>query len=115
MSSVAGSQASHRPFPLFCLSLQDLAARGVSLVYSRGGSGLQQQLLGQLLGLLQGSTATAGGPGTTAAGAAGVKLTGDTKIFEEGQLGNTPGVEAFGGGGVTSYTGLYMHVCTVCL
>jgi hypothetical protein len=72
--------------------LQDLAARGVSLVYSRGGSGLQQQLLGQLLGLLQGSTATAGGPGTTAAGAAGVKLTGDTKIFEEGQLGNTPGM-----------------------
>jgi hypothetical protein len=74
------------------LRLQDLAARGVSLVYSRGGAPLQQQLLGQLLGLLQGSGSGPGIVGApTAAGAAGVKLAGDTKIFEEGQLGNTPG------------------------
>lgn len=73
---------------------QDLAARGVSLVYSRGGSGLQQQLLGQLLGLLSGTGAApaAGGPGAAAAGAAGVQLAPDSKLFEEGQLGNTPGV-----------------------
>ncbi|KAF6252864.1 armadillo-type protein [Scenedesmus sp. NREL 46B-D3] len=78
---------------------QDLAARGVSLVYSRGGAPLQQQLLGQLLGLLQGSGSGPGAPGgPSAAGAAGVKLAGDTKIFEEGQLGNTPG-----GGGLTTY------------
>jgi len=63
----------------------------VSLVYSRGGAGLQQQLLGQLLGLLQGTAGAAGGAGTTAAGAAGVKLAPETKLFEEGQLGNTPG------------------------
>lgn len=74
-----------------CPSPQDLAARGVSLVYTRGGAGLQQQLLGQLLGLLQGSAGPAGGPGSTAAGAAGVKVAPDTKIFEEGQLGSTPG------------------------
>jgi hypothetical protein len=74
------------------LHSQDLAARGVSLVYSRGGALLQQQLLGQLLGLLQGSGSGPGVAGApTAAGAAGVKLAGDTKIFEEGQLGNTPG------------------------
>lgn len=62
---------------------QDLAARGVSLVYSRGGAGLQQQLLSQLLGVLQGV-----GSGTAAAGS---KLAPETKVFEEGQLGNTPG------------------------
>jgi hypothetical protein len=60
-------------------------------VYSRGGGALQQQLLGQLLGLLQGSAGPAGGPGASAAGAAGVKIAPDTKLFEEGQLGNTPG------------------------
>ncbi|WIA23756.1 hypothetical protein OEZ85_000433 [Tetradesmus obliquus] len=74
---------------------QDLAARGVSLVYSRGGAPLQQQLLGQLLGLLQGGP---GAPAAAAAGAAGVKLAGDSKLFEEGQLGATPG-----GGGLTTY------------
>lgn len=67
----------------------------MSLVYSRGGSGLQQQLLGQLLGLLQGAPAAAGAGGTTVAGAAGVKLAADTKVFEEGQLGSTPG-DGFG-------------------
>lgn len=72
-------------------AVQDLAARGVSLVYTRGGAALQQQLLGQLLGLLQGGRAAAAGPGSTAAGAAGVKVSADTKLFEEGQLGNTPG------------------------
>jgi hypothetical protein len=83
---------------LCTLLSQDLAARGVSLVYSRGGAPLQQQLLGQLLGLLQGSSSGPGVAGApTAAGAAGVKLAGDTKIFEEGQLGNTPGGEAVRG------------------
>eukprot|EP00879_Flechtneria_rotunda_P033312 GHRR01036880.1.p1 GENE.GHRR01036880.1~~GHRR01036880.1.p1 ORF type:complete len:246 (+),score=124.88 GHRR01036880.1:56-739(+) len=77
---------------------QDLAARGVSLVYSRGGGALQQQLLSQLLGLLQGSNAAAGAAGTTSVGAANVKLSGDSKVFQEGQLGNTPG-----GAGLTTY------------
>lgn len=79
------------PAPLLSFSCghpQDLAARGVSLVYSRGGAPLQQQLLGQLLGLLQGGP---GAPAAAAAGAAGVKLAGDSKLFEEGQLGATPG------------------------
>lgn len=61
------------------------------MVYTRGGGALQQQLLGQLLGLLQGSQAASAVAGSSAAGAAGVKLSGDTKLFEEGQLGNTPG------------------------
>jgi hypothetical protein len=66
----------------------------VSLVYSRGGAGLQQQLLGQLVSLLQGGAAAATAAGVGAAG--GVKVGADSKVFEEGQLGTTPGGQADG-------------------
>jgi hypothetical protein len=55
--------------------LQETAARGVSLVYARGGESLRARLLGQLVGVLQGTT-----PGTAAvSGVKGAALTGDTK------------------------------------
>jgi hypothetical protein len=54
---------------------QETAARGVSLVYARGGGSLRSQLLSQLVGVLQGNNA-----GTASiSGVKGAALTGDTK------------------------------------
>ncbi len=75
---------------------QDLAARGVSLVYARGGSALQATLLTQLVGVLQGAPGAA--PPPRAAGPAGVPLSSDSRLFEEGALGKAPG-----GGGLATY------------
>ncbi|GBF95386.1 hypothetical protein Rsub_07814 [Raphidocelis subcapitata] len=73
---------------------QETAARGVSLVYARGGGTLRSQLLSQLVGVLQGNTAGA----ASISGVKGAALTGDTKLFEEGTLGSVPG-----GGGLSTY------------
>ncbi|KIY98024.1 proteasome component ECM29 [Monoraphidium neglectum] len=73
---------------------QETAARGVSLVYARGGEALRSRLLAQLVGVLQGAS-----PGAAAvSGVKGAALTADTKIFEEGALGSAPG-----GGGLSTY------------
>ena len=74
---------------------QDTAARGVSLVYARGGAALRERLLGQLVGALQGGAAPGAAP---VSGVRGAALTGDTKLFEEGALGAAPG-----GGGLSTY------------
>jgi hypothetical protein len=54
---------------------QETAARGVSLVYARGGEALRSRLLAQLVGVLQGAS-----PGAAAvSGVKGAALTADTK------------------------------------
>ncbi len=57
-------------FPL----LQEMASRGVSLVYRLGDAAVRDKLVGALVGVLQGGGAAGGGAGRP------VKLTGDTQV-----------------------------------
>lgn len=59
---------------------QEMASRGVSLVYRLGDKATRATLVQSLVGVLQ------GGPKAKQA----VKLSGDTKVFEEGALGTAP-------------------------
>ncbi|KAL6762246.1 proteasome stabiliser-domain-containing protein [Haematococcus lacustris] len=63
---------------------QEMASRGVSLVYELGDAAQKQKLVEALVGVLQGSGARA----------AKVKLQADTKVFEEGSIGTAPGGDA---------------------
>ncbi|KAK9795879.1 hypothetical protein WJX73_005986 [Symbiochloris irregularis] len=67
---------------------QELASQGLCAVYHLGDPSTQQALLDSLMGTLQ------GGPKKRRA----VKVTGETEVFAEGQLGETPG-----GGSLTTY------------
>ncbi|CAK0785632.1 hypothetical protein CVIRNUC_008843 [Coccomyxa viridis] len=66
---------------------QEMASRGLSAVYQLGDEAGRAELLKSLMGTLQGG-----------AKKRAVKLTGDSKVFEEGQLGEAPG-----GGSLTTY------------
>lgn len=57
-------------FPL----LQEMASRGVSLVYRLGDAAVRDKLVGALVGVLQGGGTAGGGAGRP------VKLTGDTQV-----------------------------------
>ncbi len=63
--------------------MQEMASRGVSLVYRLGGPEARKKLVEALVGVLQGTSATGG--------ARAVKVTGDTKVFEYGAIGSAPG------------------------
>ncbi|KAK9810293.1 hypothetical protein WJX72_008148 [[Myrmecia] bisecta] len=67
---------------------QEMASRGMSVVYSLGDEAARKELLNTLMGTLQ------GGPKKRRA----VKLTGESKVFEEGQIGEAPG-----GGSISTY------------
>lgn len=72
--------------------MQEMASRGVSLLYRLGTPAVQQQLLASLVSVLQGNVAgMLVGGGKSAAGMANRGVTGDTRVFEEGQLGAAPG------------------------
>ena len=60
-----------------CLPLQEMASRGVSLVYQMGDDDTRQRLVASLVGVLQGG----------AAARAAVKLQGDTQVGEGGGPG----------------------------
>lgn len=68
---------------------QEMASRGVSLVYSIGDQDTKSQLLTGLTSVLKDPTKK--GPM--------VKVDGDTQVFEAGELGTVPG----GGGNLTTY------------
>jgi proteasome component ECM29 len=59
---------------------QEMASRGISLVYGRGDEETRKKLVEGLVGVLQGG----------AKAKAVVKLSADTKVFEDGALGNAP-------------------------
>ncbi|GLI60137.1 hypothetical protein VaNZ11_002209, partial [Volvox africanus] len=94
---------------------QEMASRGVSLVYRLGDAAVREQLVTRLVTVLQGSTGPGGGAGRP------IKLTADTQIFEEGALGNAPGGgggasgSGAGGGGGSSSGGLstYKELCAL--
>ncbi|MEW5319235.1 MAG: hypothetical protein WDW38_010400 [Sanguina aurantia] len=67
---------------------QEMASRGVSLVYSLGDEATRKTLMAALVGVLQGAPQ----PKTQ------VKLSGETQVFEEGAIGSVPG-----GGGMSTY------------
>ncbi|KAK9834910.1 hypothetical protein WJX81_007994 [Elliptochloris bilobata] len=67
---------------------QEMASRGLSMVYRLGDKSAQEQLLASLMGTLQ------GGPRKRRA----VKLTGESRVFEDGALGEAPG-----GGSLATY------------
>ncbi|DBB07277.1 TPA: hypothetical protein ACH3X3_008782 [Trebouxia sp. C0006] len=67
---------------------QEMASRGMSVVYSLGDESAQKQLLDGLMGVLQGG----------ARKRRAVKLTGETQVFEEGSMGEAPG-----GGSLSTY------------
>ncbi|KAL3147888.1 hypothetical protein ABBQ32_002606 [Trebouxia sp. C0010 RCD-2024] len=67
---------------------QEMASRGMSVVYSLGDESAQKQLLDGLMGVLQGG----------ARKKRAVKLTGETQVFEEGSMGEAPG-----GGSLSTY------------
>eukprot|EP00873_Tetraselmis_striata_P043262 jgi/Tetstr1/463526/TSEL_008405.t1 len=67
---------------------QDMASRGMSIVYAIGDAATREKLVAGLVGTLQ------GGPKKRRA----VKLTGDTQVFEEGTIGEAPG-----GGSLSTY------------
>ena len=56
---------------------QEMASRGVSLVYTRGDEATRKLLVEDLVSVLQGSGAKA----------AAIKVSADTRVFEEGVLG----------------------------
>ncbi|GIL84022.1 hypothetical protein Vretifemale_12732, partial [Volvox reticuliferus] len=93
---------------------QEMASRGVSLVYRLGDAAVREQLVTRLVAVLQGSTGPGGGAGRP------IKLTADTQVFEEGALGNAPGGGAgsgsgAGGGSSGSSGGLstYKELCAL--
>ncbi|GMH36012.1 hypothetical protein BSKO_03880 [Bryopsis sp. KO-2023] len=67
---------------------QEMASRGLSLVYSLGGEEARKNLVAGLTGVLQGGVS----------GNRAVKVDSETKVFEEGQLGKSPG-----GAGMSTY------------
>ncbi|KAF5832303.1 proteasome stabiliser-domain-containing protein [Dunaliella salina] len=67
---------------------QEMASRGVSMVYALGDTLARSKLVESLVGVLQGTNSRA----------AKVKLQGDTRVFEEGAIGNAPG-----GGSLSTY------------
>ncbi|KAK9850611.1 hypothetical protein WJX84_005115 [Apatococcus fuscideae] len=67
---------------------QEMASRGMSIVYSRGDDAMRNELLASLTGTLQGGSKKR----------RAVKLEGETKVFEEGSMGEAPG-----GGSLSTY------------
>ena len=90
---------------------QEMASRGLSIVYTLGDRDTRRHLVSGLVQVLQG--------GST--GVREVKLEGDTKLFEEGQLGKAPGRDVAHHTGVkllelsparlTSPSGLFLPSC----
>lgn len=62
---------------------QEMASRGLSLVYSLGDVQAREKLVAGITGVLQG--------GSTSVKRM-VKMDGDTAVFEDGQLGKSPGL-----------------------
>ncbi|GFR47108.1 hypothetical protein Agub_g8793, partial [Astrephomene gubernaculifera] len=75
---------------------QEMASRGVSLVYELGDEEIREQLVQRLVAVLQGGGGAAGGK---------PKLTPETQIFEEGALGSLPASGGAGGGGAAGSSG----------
>ncbi|GAX79566.1 hypothetical protein CEUSTIGMA_g7007.t1 [Chlamydomonas eustigma] len=90
---------------------QEMASRGISLVYNRGDEGTRKLLVEALVGILQGN----GSKAKT------IKLSADTKVFEEGALGNAPpssGTSTSGGSSSSSTTdssslSTYKELCSL--
>lgn len=69
---------------------QQYASTGLTAVYALGDAATREKLVASLTAMLRGEGAQAQGQ---------LKISGDTKLFEEGALGNVPG----GGGRLTTY------------
>jgi len=67
---------------------QEMASRGISVVYAMSGSAARKQLLDELVGVLQGG----------ARKRRAVKVEGDTRVFAEGSMPTAPG-----GGTISTY------------
>lgn len=82
---------------------QEMASRGIGLVYSRGDEATKAKLVEALVGVLQGG----------AKAKQAVKLTADTKVFEEGALGTAPAGGASRDSGEGSNLSTYKELCSL--